>query len=271
MKTGLDQLLVAIEPYKKAITQHKVYALIQQPQHLHIFMQYHVYAVWDFMSLLKSLQNELTCTSIPWFPKGNGDTRFLINEIVVGEESDVDDKGIRKSHFEIYLEAMQQCGADTKPVETFLQQLTVSGDVRSALQISNTPIEAQLFVDFTFQLIESKKDYLQSAIFTFGREDLIPDMFYSIIQDLHGQAPEKISLFKYYLERHIEVDGGHHSQLALQMTSELCGNDPQKWAEAETAVIAALQQRIQLWDGVYNQLVKLNAATKKSESEPALA
>jgi len=59
--------------------------------------------------------------------------------------------------------------------------------------------------------------------------------------------------------------------LALQMTSQLCGNDPQKWAEAETAVIAALQQRIQLWDGVYNQLVKLNEATKKSESESALA
>jgi hypothetical protein len=126
-------------------------------------------------------------------------------------------------------------------------------------------------VNFTFQLIESKKDYLQSAIFTFGREDLIPDMFYSIIQDLHGQAPDKIALFKYYLERHIEVDGGHHSQLALQMTSQLCGNDPQKWAEAEMAVIAALQQRIQLWDGVYNQLVTLNATTKKSENEAVLA
>jgi hypothetical protein len=271
MKSGLDQLLVAIEPYKKAITQHKVYSLIQQPQHLHIFMQYHVYAVWDFMSLLKSLQNELTCTTIPWFPKGNGDTRFLINEIVVGEESDVDDKGIRKSHFEIYLEAMQQCGADTRAMETFLHQLTLSGDVSTALANSSSPIEAQSFVNFTFQLIESKKDYLQSAIFTFGREDLIPDMFYSIIQDLHGQAPEKISLFKYYLERHIEVDGGHHSQLALQMTSQLCGNDPQKWEEAEAAVIEALKQRIQLWDGVYNQLVKLQETKNEIAQQAALA
>lgn len=271
MQAGLDKLLVAIEPYKKAITQHKVYALIQQPQHLHIFMQYHVYAVWDFMSLLKALQNALTCTSIPWFPKGNGDTRFLINEIVVGEESDVDDKGIRKSHFEIYLEAMQQCGADTRTMQAFLDQLAVTGDVRAALQKSNSPIEAQSFVNFTFQLIESKKDYLQSAIFTFGREDLIPDMFYSIIQDLHGQAPEKISLFKYYLERHIEVDGDHHSQLALQMTSQLCGDDPQKWEEAEAAVIEALKQRIQLWDGVYNQLIQLNENVPASVEQPVLA
>lgn len=267
MHTGLPQLLAAIEPYKKAITQHKVYSLIRQPAHLHIFMEYHVYAVWDFMSLLKALQNELTCTTIPWFPKGNADTRFLINEIVVGEESDVDHAGIRKSHFEMYLDAMHQIGADTRVIEQFLAELSQTHDLDTALNNSIIPIEAQEFVRFTFQLIESKKAYLQSAIFTFGREDLIPDMFYAIIQDLHLQAPEKMSIFKYYLERHIEVDGDHHSQLALQMTSHLCGSDPAKWEEAEKAVIEALKRRIQLWDGVYNALVNLPAAIRTQEQE----
>jgi len=270
MHAGLSQLLVAIEPYKKAITQHKVYSLIRRPEHLHIFMQYHVFAVWDFMSLLKSLQNELTCTTIPWFPKGNADTRFLINEIVVGEESDLDHEGIRKSHFEMYLDAMNQIGADTRAIEEFLADLSNETDINIALKKSTIPIEAQEFMKFTFQLIESKKPYLQSAIFTFGREDLIPDMFYAIIQDLHLQAPEKMSIFKYYLERHIEVDGDHHSQLALQMTSQLCGNDPAKWEEAEQAVIEALKRRIQLWDGVYNQLIHLPSAIR-SESQEVLA
>jgi len=267
MHAGLSQLLTAIEPYKKAITQHKVYSLIRQPEHLHIFMQYHVFAVWDFMSLLKSLQNELTCTSIPWFPKGNADTRFLINEIVVGEESDVDHAGVRKSHFEIYLDAMHQSGADTRKIEQFLLELSTTYDLESSLNKSNVPVEAQEFVKFTFQLIESKKAYLQSAIFTFGREDLIPDMFYAIIQDLHLQAPEKMSIFKYYLERHIEVDGDHHSQLALQMTSNLCGTDAAKWEEAEQAVIEALKRRIQLWDGVYNQLINMPAEIRNQEIE----
>jgi len=64
-----------------------------------------------------------------------------------------------------------------------------------------------------------------------------------------------IKVFKYYLERHIEVDGDHHSHLALQMTANLCGNDEQRWQEAEQATIASLQKRIDLWDGVYKQIV----------------
>ena len=217
-------------------------------------MQYHVFAVWDFMSLLKALQNNLTCTTVPWFPKGSAETRHLINEIVVGEESDVDAFGNRMSHFELYLEAMQQCGADTAPIEKFVKILKETGDFSQAYSISETPKESREFVDFTFKIIEDNKDYLQSAIFTFGREDLIPGMFHSIINDMYQNFPESISIFKYYLDRHIEVDGDHHSHLALQMTSNLCGDNEQFWQEAEQATIQSLQKRIDLWDGVYREI-----------------
>ena len=219
-------------------------------------MQFHVYAVWDFMSLLKILQNNLTCTSVPWFPKGSADTRYLINEIVVGEESDVDLYGTRKSHFELYLDAMHQCGADTAKVENFIAVLQNKGDFNAAFISSETPTEAKQFVDFTFNIINSNKDYLQSAIFTFGREDLIPGMFHSIVNDIHKNFPESISIFKYYLERHIEVDGDQHSHLALQMTSNLCGTNDQFWKEAEKATIESLQMRIKLWDGAYKQIMQ---------------
>ena len=99
------------------IAHHKLYSAIED---MRVFMQYHVYAVWDFMSLLKSLQRNLTCVNVPWFPIGDADTRYLINEIVTGEESDVDQNGIRKSHFEMYLEAMDQCGADTSGIKVLL-------------------------------------------------------------------------------------------------------------------------------------------------------
>ncbi len=254
MSAQIEKLQAAIAPYREQIINHKVYNAIKNLEDLKVFMQFHVYAVWDFMSLLKTLQNNLTCTSVPWFPTGNADTRYLINEIVNGEESDIDDLGIRKSHFEIYLDAMEQCGADTTPIHTFIKVLRNTKDLKAAFLAAGTYQEAVEFVDFTFKIIDSDQWHLQSAIFTFGREDLIPGMFYSIVKDIDLRFPDSVSKFKYYLERHIEVDGDHHSHLALQMTANLCGTDEDYWMEAEKATIASLQKRIKLWDGVYNQI-----------------
>jgi Protein of unknown function (DUF3050) len=262
MTEQIEKLKKTIEPLRQEIINHKVYAAIKDIDDLKVFMQYHVYAVWDFMSLLKSLQINLTCTTLPWFPKGSADTRHLINEIVVGEESDVDQNGIRKSHFELYLDAMQQCGADTSKIETFIDVLKKSGDFNSAFISSETPAEAKDFVDFTFKIIGSNKEYLQAAIFTFGREDLIPGMFLSIVNDIHRNFPDSISIFKYYLERHIEVDGDHHSHLALKMTSNLCGTDEQFWNEAQKATVESLQKRIDLWDGAYRQIMSRKTTYK---------
>lgn len=254
MTFQIERIKSNIEPLRQEIINHKVYAAIKDVEDLKIFMKYHVYAVWDFMSLLKALQNNLTCTSIPWFPKGSADTRYLINEIVVGEESDVDLEGNRKSHFELYLDAMQQCGADTTQIQQFIEVLKETNDLDTSFKYAETPEEAQNFVNFTFNIIGSQKDYLQSAIFTFGREDLIPGMFISIVNDIHQNFPESISIFKYYLDRHIEVDGDHHSHLALQMTENLCGQNDDYWQEAELATIDSLKKRLDLWNGAYNEI-----------------
>ena len=82
MNKFINSINEEIAPLREEIVNHKVYGVIRDLDSLKIFMQYHVFAVWDFMSLLKSLQNQLTCTTIPWFPKGSANTRFLINEIV---------------------------------------------------------------------------------------------------------------------------------------------------------------------------------------------
>lgn len=256
MNKQIEKIKEKIEPFRQEIINHKVYSAIKDIDDLQVFMQYHVYAVWDFMSLLKSLQNNLTCTSVPWFPVGSAETRFLINEIVAGEESDVDLDGNRKSHFELYLDAMTQCGADTSKIKIFAETLKTTGDFNLSFSESQTPSEAAKFVDFTFKIIESQKIHLQSAIFTFGREDLIPGMFLSIINEIHKNFPNEISVFKYYIERHIEVDGDHHSHLALQMTANLCKDNEQLWKEAEEAVIQSLKQRIELWNGVFNELTE---------------
>jgi hypothetical protein len=153
---------------------------------------------------------------------------------------------------------MQQCGADTAPIKNFVALIQSGFTVEEAMQKSEVDEGAARFVGFTFDIINSQKAHLLAAVFTFGREDLIPGMFISIINDMDNNFPEVISTFKYYLDRHIEVDGGHHSHLALQMTEQLCGNDADKWAEAEVAVIKGLQMRISLWDAVFNQITAQN-------------
>lgn len=255
MNSHIARIQQVIEPLRQEIINHKVYSVIEDLDDLKIFMQYHVYAVWDFMSLLKALQINLTCTTTPWFPVGNANTRYLINEIVAGEESDVDGAGERKSHYEMYLEAMEQCGADTTAINKFITNLKKTGALHAAYEAADVPVAGRAFVDYTFEIINGKASHLQSAAFTFGREDLIPNMFIAIVRDLNQKFPDQLSLIKYYLERHIEVDGDHHSHLALEMTAELCGDNEDYWKAAEEVTIASLQQRINLWNGVYDEII----------------
>jgi len=249
---GQDLIRAAIAPVREQIIQHPLYNEMQRMEDIRSFMQYHVFAVWDFMSLLKSLQRNLTCTTLPWVPVGSAATRFLINEIVTGEESDIDPDGKRVSHFELYLDAMKQVGADTSVMETALQ--SQQKGIALADIFKTFPPAAKDFVQHTFDLIEKAPIHVQAAVFTFGREDLIPDMFVALVNDLDKQFPGQISLFKYYLERHIEVDGDHHSHLGMEMVQELCGNDADKWKEAASACREALEQRNALWTGILEEI-----------------
>ncbi|MEH3113977.1 DUF3050 domain-containing protein [Pedobacter terrae] len=256
MHSNIIKIQKEIEPLRQEIINHKVYSAISEVEDLCIFMEHHIFAVWDFMSLLKALQINLTCTSLPWFPVGDPVTRQLINEIVAGEESDVDASGDIKSHFELYLDAMEQCNANTKPIRVFLAELKNGKSFSEAFEIASVPVSARDFVNATFETINSGKTHLQAASFTFGREDLIPNMFFSMVNDLNSSQPDQVSIFKYYLERHIEVDGDHHSHLALCMTEKLCEKDESFWIEAEATAKRALQKRIDLWDAAYAEIVK---------------
>jgi hypothetical protein len=253
MEPFVQQLKSAIEPVRNNLLAHPVYSQIQDLQGLQRFSETHVFAVWDFMSLLKSLQIGLTSVTLPWVPVGNADTRYLINEIVLGEESDVDEAGNRISHFELYLKAMQQMGASTKVIETIIAQINAGIKVQDAIEAAQLPKQVKDFLQFTFDISFNAPLHVKAAVFTFGREDLIPSMFMKILDKIYADAPDKVSIFKYYIERHIEVDGDHHSHLALEMVNRLCGTDASKWEEATAASVKALALRIGLWDAIFEQ------------------
>ena len=250
MSIPIEQLKSSIQPTRAALLTHPVYSQIKDFEGLKKFAQYHVFAVWDFMSLLKSLQIGLTCVQLPWVPVGSANTRFLINEIVAGEESDVDEAGNRISHFELYLDAMNQIGANTLPIHQLTEWISYGKSVEEALYQLNINEETKDFVRFTFSIIESNELHKIAAVFTFGREDLIPDMFIEILREMKAQGQENISKLLYYLERHIEIDGDDHGPISLRMMEEICGDDANKWEEATLCAKTALEMRIKLWNGL---------------------
>ncbi len=250
MHTKVEKLKEQLQATRSNLLTHPVYTQIKDLSGLQNFAQYHVFAVWDFMSLLKSLQINLTSVTLPWLPVGSANSRYLINEIVLGEESDIDEQGNRISHFELYMAAMRQMGANVNLIESLLGFISNGLSIDEAIQKAQMPDLVKQFLQFTFKIAIHAPLHVKAAVFTFGREDLIPDMFNQILNEIYNEHPDKVSIFKYYIERHIEVDGGHHSHLALEMVSELCENDPIKWEEATGASIQSLHMRTKLWDAI---------------------
>lgn len=251
----IEHFRQAIAPAREALLDHPLYQNLLSLNDLRLFAQHHVFAVWDFMSLLKSLQIQLTCTATPWMPVGDAATRYLINEIVLGEESDVDQNGNHTSHFELYLKAMHEMGAPVERLTRFLTALEHGMELADALHHATVPAGIQQFVQNTFFTIRQLPVSAQAAVFTFGREDLIPDMFVQMVRSMKTNFPGKVEVFEYYLERHIEIDGGHHAHLAQRMTEMLCGTDEALWKQAETAATLALESRKKLWDGILEEVL----------------
>ncbi|GIZ09074.1 DUF3050 domain-containing protein [Flavobacterium sp. UMI-01] len=247
----------SIESQKNTLLQHSLYGKVKTIEDLQAFLEGHVYAVWDFMSLLKALQSKLTCTTTPWFPTTNPQTRYLINEIVLAEETDISLDGRRQSHYEMYIEAMQDCGARTADIEEFLKAINSLKNIFVAIKTSHLHPGIKAFLDFTFTVIEHGKPHEIAAAFTFGREDLIPSMFTSIIKKFQENLPEiDLSKLIYYFERHIELDADEHGPMAMEMITELCENDALKWKEVEEVSLLALEKRIGLWNAIEEQITE---------------
>jgi hypothetical protein len=254
MNPHLSKINTELATSRQELIAHPLYSQVSEIEDFQSFMEQHIFAVWDFMSLLKALQRGLTCVELPWKPVGSPTTRRFINEIVLGEETDVDRNGEVASHFELYLDAMTEIGADTQTIQAFLTLIENGRSVEEALNEVDINPETRNFVNFTFSILQTNSIHCIASVFTFGREDLIPEMFIEILKEMQAKGQANISKLLYYLERHIEVDGDDHGPISLKMIEELCGDDEQKWNEVLESAKAALQMRIQLWNGVLASL-----------------
>jgi hypothetical protein len=263
--------IIDLADCRERLVRHRIYGLVNSAARLRRFMESHVFAVWDFQSLLKAMQQRLTCTTIPWVPTLDPEARRLVNEIVLDEESDELPEGGAASHFELYLEGMRAAGADTGPIDRMIEALrtagapqvgqpaaTVGGVVANAMRNAGAPEAAQAFVGESFAVIESGTTHGIVAAFTYGREDVIPDMFRSLVSSLASRDPAW-ARFHWYLERHIEADDEKHAPVCRRIMARLCGDDPEKWAEASAIARQCIEARIALWDAIAAEIEAMPA------------
>lgn len=257
----LVQLDQAVAGARASLLDHPVYARLTDLAAVRTFMQVHVVAVWDFMALLKSLQRRLTTVEVLWTPPADRHAARLVNEIVLGEETDQLPEGGSASHLELYLDAMQAVGADTAPCQRLLESLRQTGErldaparLAAALDAAALPGEVRAFVEGTVQLALYGQDHEVAASFVLGREGIIPDMFGQMIEALDAGGAPGLGGLLYYLDRHVELDGEEHGPAAERLLAHLAGDDDQRWAEVEAAGREALEARHRLWDFVVAQL-----------------
>ncbi|MBJ9978463.1 DUF3050 domain-containing protein [Pseudomonas sp. S75] len=234
---------------KHSLSRHPIFSEIDSLETLRRFMETHVFAVWDFMSLTKRLQQELTCVRLPWLPPADPAAARLINEIVLGEESDDGLQEGHYSHFELYLDAMREVGASTQAIERFVSLQQQGVDHATALRQSGASEAARRFVGDTLEVALKAPAHRVAAAFLHGRESVIPAMFQQIL-DAWGIDRTQAPTFRYYLQRHIEVDSEDHGPAAEALLARLVAGDAQRQQEVYQAAIAAVQSRMALWDGL---------------------
>lgn len=241
-----------IESLRQSLLNHPLYAVVNTPSALRTFTEHHVVCVWDFMSLLKSLQRELTGWSLPWTPPGDPESCRFINEIVLGEESDQVDEEPPRSHFEWYLDAMSELGSDRAPILRLIAALQGGTDIPLAISESELPSPGVAFIRSTLAVLDQPL-HIRAAVFFHAREDLIPGMFLQIVDRLRDRGVACGGLLS-YLRRHIEVDADHHGPLAEKLLERLFAGDPAKQQAALVASVAALNDRLQLWNAIEQRI-----------------
>jgi DUF3050 family protein len=238
---------------RQELIEHPIYQEIRTADDVRTFMQHHVFAVWDFFSLLKRLQREVTCVQTPWRPRRLAEHGRFVMEIVLSEETDHDLGGGYTSHFELYRRAMDECGADARAIDAYGARIEEGIEPIAALEHDAIPESVRSFVTHTLDVALNGSPVAVAASFCHGREDLLPDVLGALrasIGGLLGETP----VFAHYIDRHIELDHDEHGPLARRLLASLTDGDPEAERAAERVGIEAVLARTRLWDGIVEEI-----------------
>ena len=237
---------------KQKIIAHPLFANKLEPRHICKFMESHIFAVWGFMSILKSLQKLITPNNLPWMPNKNTKNGLVnfVNEIILCEESDFIEGIGFISHYEIYLLAMDNMGAKRDQLDKLTSRITDKGYNKIYIDDIDASEEVKSFLKHDLDV--SMNGTLPEIIgaFTLGREKVIPNMFSYILPAIKETTTSKY--FVTYLKRHIDVDGDRHGPLSLKLLNASC--DKKQLSLAYATAIKSLELRLSVWDKIYEDI-----------------
>lgn len=260
--------MLRLAKVQKALFNHPIYSSIKTRDQMSLFMSRHVFAVWDFMTLLKSLQHHVSCDSIIWSPPKNSFATNFIQGIVIGEECDKIDETLCLSHFELYLKAMKEMNSDTTQITKFVDSAKViAGSGKSnyekyhmlmkSFECVKVPQYVNVFVGQTLQrslLMSSNDVHKIAAYFYYGREDPIPKMFQNFLNNM-DKDESCYQYMRFYLQRHVDVDGSDHGPSSLKLLDQLSDGSKRKHKEIVREGIMAVKMRHRFWNGIYQELM----------------
>lgn len=262
VRTGAARIEARLAPLRSRLVGHEVYRCITDIGALRIFMEHHVFAVFDFMSLLSALRGHCVAGGAAWHPRGDASVRRFLNEILAVEDADEDGRGGHASHFEIYLDAMLEAGADVTPILACVEAVRDGRSVPAAIESSGAPEGARRFSLATFSEIEAEDPLALAGAFTFGREEIIPAMFRRMVSEIGRTSEHSLGRFLYYLDRHIQVDGDDHGPMAMRMLDALAGDDAARWERIGDGAERALLARVRFWDDIAAVLAPRSTASR---------
>jgi hypothetical protein len=251
------QFLTEVRPHQQVLAKHQLYGQLTTRTALRTFMQMHVFAVWDNMMLLKTLQQRLTCVTTPWLPPSDPIAARLINEIILDEETESFGNGEYLSHVQFYLTAMSDLGAQTQPIQQLINLLRSGMELEEALTRGAIVPSASAFVWTTWQICQGSTAGIVAA-FLSGREEISPPMFANLLDQLDVVEQSFVSQndswcsdrLREYCQHHVGLDEAQHIPIAKKLLYRICGQNLEAWQQATTAAIATLVARQQLWDEI---------------------
>lgn len=255
---GLSQFSALALKHREELAAHALFNQLETLEDLRRFTESHVFAVWDYMCVLKRLQQLLTCVTVPWAPSLSPRAARVINQAVLHQESGIDPGGAPASHFETYHRSMREIGADTTHIDAVITSIEQGSGFRAEL----APEPARSFASNTFRLIERGKVHELAAALCFGREESVPDGLRTLLEVLDEPLPGSYPAPDCYRDGLLGANEGEHTPLALSLLHELCGEDAEKWRDAAVAVDGAVAARLSLWDGIHAKIRRTRSGVR---------